>query len=108
MRPVLLPLILLSVGYLQTSIFLRPLRHEGATSKLELNLHPIDVQPLRLALELIISTEGVQIRRRTICLTRITELVQSKNPVGNKMMKLYLECLKDQVKEINVREAKAT
>jgi hypothetical protein len=101
MSLVLLPLILLGKGYLQVLILLRPLLHKGATSKLELNLYPIDLHPLWLALELVISTKGVQIQRCTICLACITELAQSKNPIRCKMMKLYLECLKDQEKEIN-------
>ena len=94
-------------GYLQTPILLRPLHHKGATSKLEFGFHPFDLHLLRLTLELIISTKGVQIRRRTIGLARIVELAQGKNLVGSEVVKLYLECLKDQVKEINDREAKA-
>jgi hypothetical protein len=75
--PILLLLVLLGERYLQATILLCPLRHKGVTCKLILNLNPVNLRLLRLALELIISAESVQIGGSTICFVGVAELAQS-------------------------------
>jgi len=100
-RPVLLPLILLCEGNLQTTILLSPLRHEGATGKLILNFHAINLHLLRLTLKFIIRTKCIQVRGSVICLTGIAKFAQHQNTIGHEMMELYLEGLQNQPKEVD-------
>ena len=104
LHPVFVPLVLLSKRNFQLLPFLIPLGHESAAPILGYQL--AFAHPLRLVLKLIVLAESTNIGIHARRQAGPTELTQSDDTVGGKMMQLYLKSFKDMVEKPCRREVK--